>query len=496
MHASLTIHVNHQTAKQESTTKFLKKRSNLVITGIALAAIIGGAWYFFQTPQAEATATPELQTTKVRTGDLVISANGAGTVVPLMQADLGFRVSGILKEINVTVGQKVTGGQVLASLEDNLQQAQLAQAEADFQALFSDAGLADAKVTLANAELALQTAVEDYQYLIGPEVYYWEIEVEKANQSLITVKNDAAATEQQKTDAQKLLDRAQANLLAAQQRYRSDYVPELFTYTYIDEESGDEITIVIPPSDTDITLARAKVDSARFAVEDARAALEILQAGPSAVTGPVVAVQGSATAKIEQARLALENARLSVENTRLTAPFDGVVITLDAVVGQTVNTSPLLTLATTQDLQILFYLDETDLDKAAVGNKIIITFDAFPDTTLDGEITSIEQALRIIDGTPVIVAWGSFTNEKDLPVLSGMTVEVEVIGGETHDALLVPVQALRELTPGSYSVFVVQPDGSLQLTPVTVGLRDFANAEILSGLKAGDVVSTGTVETK
>ncbi len=476
--------------------KFLKKRYNLVITGIALAAIIGGAWYFFQTSQAEATATPALQTAKVRTGDLVISANGAGTVVPLMQADLGFRVSGILKEVNVTVGQKVTGGQVLASLEDDLQQAQLAQAEVDFQALFSDAGLADAKVTLANAELALQTAVEDYQYLIGPEVYYWEIEVEKANQSLIKVKNDAAATEQQKTDAQKLLDRAQANLLAAQQRYRSEYVPELFTYTYIDEESGDEVTTVIPPSDTDITLARAKVASARFAVEDARSALEILQAGPSAVTGPVVAVQGSATAKIEQARLALENARLSVENTRLTAPFDGVVITLDAVVGQTVNTAPLLTLATTQDLQILFYLDETDLDKAVVGNKIIITFDAFPDTTLDGEITSIEQALRIIDGTPVIVAWGSFVNDKNLPVLSGMTVEVEVIGGETHDALLVPVQALRELTPGSYSVFVVQPDGSLKLTPVTVGLRDFANAEILNGLKVGDVVSTGTVETK
>jgi hypothetical protein len=45
-------------------------------------------------------------------------------------------------------------------------------------------------------------------------------------------------------------------------------------------------------------------------------------------------------------------------------------------------------------------------------------------------------------------------------------------------------------------VFVVQPDGQLKLTPVTIGLRDFANVQILSGLQAGDVVSTGTVETK
>ena len=70
------------------------------------------------------------------------------------------------------------------------------------------------------------------------------------------------------------------------------------------------------------------------------------------------------------------------------------------------------------------------------------------------------------------------------------------MSGRSENTLLVPVQALREAAPGVFSVFVVQPDGSLKLVPVTVGLKDFANAEILSGLKAGDVVSTGTVETK
>jgi len=70
-----------------------------------------------------------------------------------------------------------------------------------------------------------------------------------------------------------------------------------------------------------------------------------------------------------------------------------------------------------------------------------------------------------------------------------------VIAGEVEDGLIIPIQALRELTPGSYAVFLVKPDGTLELTPVTVGLRDFANAEITSGLKAGDIVSTGTIET-
>lgn len=238
------------------------------------------------------------------------------------------------------------------------------------------------------------------------------------------------------------------------------------------------------------------MDATHFAVVDAQAVLEIVQAGAPAVSGPVVAVQGSETAKIEQARLTLENARLALENSRMIAPFDGVVINLDGVAGQTVNTAPLLTLATTQDLQVRFYLDETDLDKAVAGNKVAITFDAFPNTPLEGKITAVEQALQVIDGTPVIVSWASFTNPAKQAILSGMTVDVEVIGGEAKGALLLPVQALREIAPGSFAVFLIQADGSLKLTPVKVGLRDFANAVILSGLKSGDQVSTGTVETK
>jgi multidrug efflux pump subunit AcrA (membrane-fusion protein) len=101
-----------------------------------------------------------------------------------------------------------------------------------------------------------------------------------------------------------------------------------------------------------------------------------------------------------------------------------------------------------------------------------------------------------VDGTPVIVVWASLPTETGFSLMSGMTVDAEVISGEARNALIVPIQALRELSPGSYAVFIVKADGQLVMTPVTVGLRDFANAEILSGVKAGDVVSTGTVETK
>jgi hypothetical protein len=66
------------------------------------------------------------------------------------------------------------------------------------------------------------------------------------------------------------------------------------------------------------------------------------------------------------------------------------------------------------------------------------------------------------------------------------------VAGEARNAVLVPIQAMRELTPGQFAVFVVLPNGELEMRLVEEGLRDFVNAEILSGLEPGEVVSTGT----
>ncbi|MBN1449581.1 MAG: efflux RND transporter periplasmic adaptor subunit [Anaerolineales bacterium] len=434
--------------------KFFKKRSNLVITGIVFAVIIGGALYFTQPSAADETATPELQTTKVRTGDLVITANGAGNIVPAAEVDIGFRSAGVVTELNVENGDSVTTAQILGRLEENI------QAKADFQALFSAQGLAQAQLAVANAESALEDATNSVIYLVGSNAWYWEGQLNQAEAALNAL--EAAATSSQREEAQKVVDEARA---------RMDYFLSLRN---------------IP--NVDITLARAEYESAKVALLDAQAALEIVQAGPEVLTAPIIAL-GTETAKLEQARLA-------VENTQLVAPFDGSVVALDIVKGQTVGTSPVMTIATTDRLLVRFYLDETDIDKAALGNPVIFTFDAYPGTNVTGEIVLVEPALQVVDGTPVVVLWASLPDEMPSTVISGMTVEAEVLAAEARNTLLVPVQALRELTPGSFAVFVVAPDGQSKMTPVEVGLRDFANAEILSGLKVDDVVSTGTVETK
>jgi len=194
------------------------------------------------------------------------------------------------------------------------------------------------------------------------------------------------------------------------------------------------------------------------------------------------------------AERALINAQLALENTTLLAPFDGTISDLYSTEGQAVGTSPILTLSTLDTLWLEFYLEESDLGLLAIGRQLVVIFDAYPDQEVQAKVMKINPALTTVDGTSVVQAWAQFTSDVDMSLFAGMSADVELIAAETHDALLVPVQALRELTSDSYAVFVVDTDGDLTMRPVEVGLRDFANTEILNGLEKGDVISTGTLE--
>jgi len=80
-------------------------------------------------------------------------------------------------------------------------------------------------------------------------------------------------------------------------------------------------------------------------------------------------------------------------------------------------------------------------------------------------------------------------------LLVGLTASVDIIAGRATNAVLAPVEALRELDTGEYGLFVVE-NGEPVFRAVTVGLQDVTTAEIVSGLQAGETVSTGITQTK
>jgi hypothetical protein len=137
---------------------------------------------------------------------------------------------------------------------------------------------------------------------------------------------------------------------------------------------------------------------------------------------------------------------------------------------------------------------------------VSIIFEALPDYTFSGTILHVDPALVDVDGTTAVQSYASVDlahssgGTHAVTLLSGMNADVEVIAGKAHSAVLVPVQALRQIGQdqagdSQYAVFVVQTNGKLEMRMVEVGLKDYVNAVIVSGLEPGEVISLGTTTT-
>jgi RND family efflux transporter MFP subunit len=201
---------------------------------------------------------------------------------------------------------------------------------------------------------------------------------------------------------------------------------------------------------------------------------------------------------VAQAELTLQEAQDALAATELTAPADGTVMAITANPGEMVGSGELITLADLSQPILEIYLDETDLDKISVDYEVDVTFDALPDDIFTGHVIEVDPMLTNLNGVSVVHALvrldeDSFSKPQTLPV--GLNASVEVIGGRAENVLLVPVEALREVSLGQYAVFVLGADGEPELRFVEVGLMDISFAEITSGLEMGDTVTTGLVET-
>jgi multidrug efflux pump subunit AcrA (membrane-fusion protein) len=105
------------------------------------------------------------------------------------------------------------------------------------------------------------------------------------------------------------------------------------------------------------------------------------------------------------------------------------------------------------------------------------------------------QTVSNVQAVRTLVLLNADGTETDIALPVGLNASVDIIAGKTTDAVLVPVEALRELGPGEYAVFVIE-NGEPVLRVVTVGLIDITSAEIISGLEAGDEISTGIVQAQ
>ena len=460
--------------------------------GIVIVLLIGiptiAYLLAFNGPSESNGADEELQTAIVRQGDLVLFASGSGSLVPGREVDLRFGASGPVAELNVQVGDVVEAGDVLAVAGDREQleaavasdELALLEAQEALDAIFEGADLtaAEALLALGKAKDALEDAQRTWQN--QQEGYRASSTTIKAAEAEVTVAKAKMNKEEGELGGLSHLpsddpQRAQAykDFAAAQQRYWSA-LANLNWYTGHPTETQQNLL------DGELALAEAQL-------AEAQAAQDLV------IDGPDPTEIRMAELKVAKAEAELAVSLRNLEESVIVAPFGGTILEVTADVGDTVS-GPFIKLADLSLPHLEVFLDETDADKFAIGYEAEIIFDALPDAIFTGRVIQVDPSLNPQGGVSTVQGLIQLDMSATDGLLIGMNAAVDVVGGRAEGVPLVPIEALRELGPGEFAVFVLR-DGEPRLTPVEVGLMDFTFAEIISGLEVGETITTGIVAT-
>ena len=208
-------------------------------------------------------------------------------------------------------------------------------------------------------------------------------------------------------------------------------------------------------------------------------------------------------ATIGQRQAGLDAATVNLGYTNIVAPVDGIVVSRNVTMGQTVASSfqtPTLFLIATDlsKMQVDTSVSESDVGGVHVGDKARFTVEAYPDKTFEGVVSQVRQAPQSVQNVITYDIIVTVANPQ-LLLKPGMTATVRVITAERRNVLRVSDAALRYIPGGLSSastqaeaqapgVWVLR-DGRPTRVAVTTGLDDDSYAEIVGGdLKQGDSV--------
>ena len=160
----------------------------------------------------------------------------------------------------------------------------------------------------------------------------------------------------------------------------------------------------------------------------------------------------NAAAVIKQREAALASARVDLARTSIVAPVDGVVISRQVDAGQTVaaslNTPTLFTIAKDlRDMQVEVAIDESDISKIRLDQRVTFTVDAFAGRTFEGRVAQIRKSAQSVQNVvtyTVVVA----TANPNLLLVPGMTANARIVSDSRENVLKVPNAALRYRPPG------------------------------------------------
>jgi HlyD family secretion protein len=395
---------------KEKYNKFvlvIKKRRGLLTVLAAVSAIIIFAAAFWG-KKADAS---DFLTAKAERGTVEVTVSATGTVQAVTTVQVGSQASGTVSWLGADFNSTVKKGQVIAQLDPSVFQAQVEQARANLEQARAGLGQSRAGVTDAQAKMiAAKSTTQNQQAGVSSA---------EANLAVLKAQLD---------DARSLLDQqeslakgglvSQRDLISSQTNYKA--------------------------AEARYNQARAQLSQA---VVNEKSSAGAGQAQAEAQVLQAQAQVQNAAAQIKQAEAALRLAEENLAHTTIRSPIDGIVVSRDVEVGQTVAASmqapTLFTIANDlTKMQVLASIDEADVGQIHEGIKANFAVDAFPGQTFSGQVSQVRLNAQALQNVVTYTAVIEVENPEQ-KLRPGMTANITFPVERRENVLTVPNAALR-----------------------------------------------------
>ncbi len=388
--------------------------------------------------------------TKAESRDVPAYIPATGSLVADEISNIAPKVAGKVTNIYADVGDFITRGSTIATLDDNDARLRVAEAQANVKKT-------QAAVRQAEARLGL-----------SPNGTF--------NSSTIPEVRTAAAGVEQ---AQAELRQAEANLRQAEaneKRYR-----ELV-------ETGDVAVITYETYRTARDTARAVRDTAQARVNSAKqqieAAVNFAKQNNQAIK--------SAEADVEAARTQVATAQAAVADAVIRAPFSGYISDRPTAVGEFVTSSSVIaTILRSNPIKVQMQIAEADVPYISIGRGVSIQVDSYKDRSFGGSVTAVNPAIDPVSRAATVEAQ---IENNDNALRTGMFATAKIVreGGTT--GIFVPRSAVYEdKATQNFRVFVIE-ENVVKLKVVKIGTPENDYYQILSGVNADETVATSNLD--
>lgn len=469
----------------------LSRKKKIIIGAVAavvlLAVVIGGIF-------ATRTDVPEVTTVKVEMRpELRSTVTSSGEIRPIQFMNLTSEVQGRIEDIMVKEGDKVEKGQPLVRLDPN-------QLESS----------TDAQMAAFQSAQTQITSAENQRAQANQQLNVAQIAVESARQGVVT--------------AQTEVDRAQVELTAANRELKR--AETLLESGVVARQEFDTAQDRVSNAQVALKTSQERLESQRISVRDASARVRQQEV---AVRDASNAIK-RANDNVSQQSAILRGQRNQLEKTLQVAPISGIVAEIPSKVGTfavaSLSSTALMTIADMSTVNVEVKVDETEIDKVAVGQKVKIKVDALGEQEVEGEVKQktplalgksattggLSTQINVQEAKEfrVVIELVNLSEEVRSSLRPGMSATATITTKVVENTIAIPLQAVITKKPEGSPAPTIQGDSpetadkpkpiegvyvldgnKVKFRQVEKGITGESDIQIISGLAAGDEVIIG-----